>query len=103
MKSKKNQVISYQENIVNSDMSDVLIGAFNRYAKEVITDRAIPDARDGLKPVQRRIIFDMFDQGFVNSKATVKCATIVGHVMGHYQILTEQGLEDGSTFSHLPR
>lgn len=84
MKSKKNQVISYQENIVNSDMSDVLIGAFNRYAKEVITDRAIPDARDGLKPVQRRIIFDMFDQGFVNSKATVKCATIVGHVMGHY-------------------
>lgn len=84
MKSKKKEVIALTENIVDSDMSDVLIGAFNRYAKEVITDRAIPDARDGLKPVQRRIIFDMFDQGQVISKPTVKCATIVGHVMGHY-------------------
>ena len=72
------------ENIVDSDMSDVLIGAFNRYAKEVITDRAIPDARDGLKPVQRRIIFDMFDKGYLNSKPTIKCATIVGNVMGHF-------------------
>lgn len=84
MKSDKNKkVISYQEEIVDSDMSDVLIGAFNRYAKEVITDRAIPDSRDGLKPVQRRIIFDMYSQGQVYSKPTVKCATIVGHVMGH--------------------
>lgn len=72
------------ENIVDSDMSDVLIGAFNRYAKEVITDRAIPDARDGLKPVQRRIIFDMFDKGYLASKPTIKCATIVGNVMGHF-------------------
>lgn len=85
MKSKKNQpAVAYTENIVKSDMSDVLIGAFNRYAKEVITDRAIPDARDGLKPVQRRIIYDMFDQGYVHSKPTVKSATIVGHVMGHF-------------------
>lgn len=83
MKNKKD-VIKYTENIVDSPLSDVLVGAFNRYAKEVITDRAIPDARDGLKPVQRRIIFDMFDQGQVYSKPTVKSATIVGHVMGHY-------------------
>ncbi len=83
MKSKK-ETIRYTENIVDSPLSDVLITAFNRYAKEVITDRAIPDARDGLKPVQRRIIFDMFDQGQVYSKPTVKSATIVGHVMGHY-------------------
>ncbi len=84
MKSKKKEILRYQENIVESDMSDVLIGAFNRYAKEVITDRAIPDARDGLKPVQRRIIYDMFDKGYLNSKETVKCATIVGNVMGHF-------------------
>lgn len=84
MKSKKNALTEIQENIVDSEISDVLISAFNRYAKEVITDRAIPDARDGLKPVQRRIIFDMFDQGQVFEKPTVKCATIVGHVMGHY-------------------
>lgn len=81
---KKTTVENYIENIVQSDMSDVLVGAFNRYAKEVITDRAIPDARDGLKPVQRRIIYDMFDQGYVHTKPTVKSATIVGHVMGHY-------------------
>lgn len=84
MKTKKNSTAEIQENIVDSEISDVLIGAFNRYAKEVISDRAIPDARDGLKPVQRRIIFDMFDQGQVFEKPTVKCATIVGHVMGHY-------------------
>ncbi|MDD6241265.1 MAG: DNA topoisomerase (ATP-hydrolyzing) subunit A [Eubacteriales bacterium] len=82
MKSKKNPVVK-GEDIVESGMSDVLIGAFNRYAKEVITDRAIPDVRDGLKPVQRRIIFDMFSQGQLYNKPTVKCATIVGHVMGH--------------------
>lgn len=80
----KTAAIKNTEYIVDSPLSDVLVGAFNRYAKEVITDRAIPDARDGLKPVQRRIIFDMFDQGQVYSKPTVKCATIVGHVMGHY-------------------
>ena len=60
-KEKNNALV---EHVVDSDMSNVLIDAFNRYAKEVITDRAIPDARDGLKPVQRRIIFDMYDQGY---------------------------------------
>ncbi len=65
-------------------MSQVLINAFNRYAKTVITDRAIPDARDGLKPVQRRIIYGMYNQGQFYSKPTVKCATIVGDIMGHY-------------------
>ena len=85
MKIKKNaKPIPVQEEIIDTGMTDVLISAFNRYAKEVITDRAIPDVRDGLKPVQRRIIFDMYDQGQLFSKPTVKCATIVGHVMGHY-------------------
>ena len=84
MKSKKIEEKIIPETIVPSDMDQVLIGAFNRYAKTVLTDRAVPDVRDGLKPVQRRIIFDMFDQGQVFSKPTVKCATIVGHVMGHY-------------------
>lgn len=84
MKSKRQEKVLIQEDIVPSQMSDVLIQAFNRYAKAVITDRAIPDVRDGLKPVQRRIIYDMFDQGDLYSKPTVKCATIVGHVMGHY-------------------
>lgn len=81
---KKKEEILLQENIVDSEITNVLIGAFNRYAKEVITDRAIPDARDGLKPVQRRIIYDMYACGQVYSKPTVKSATIVGHVMGHF-------------------
>lgn len=85
MRSKKNAPVAIEsEDIVPSQMSEVLIQAFNRYAKAVITDRAIPDVRDGLKPVQRRIIYDMFDQGDLYSKPTVKCATIVGHVMGHF-------------------
>ncbi len=84
MKSNKKAVPVITENIVPSGMSEVLVGAFDRYAKAVITDRAIPDVRDGLKPVQRRIIFDMFTQGQVFSKPTVKCATIVGHIMGHF-------------------
>ena len=84
MKDKSKEIIDESKNIVPFSMSSVLIDAFNRYAKTVITDRAIPDARDGLKPVQRRIIYDMFDQGFLFSKPTVKSATIVGHVMGHY-------------------
>lgn len=82
--ANKKNIPLLEEDIVPSQMSDVLINAFNRYAKAVITDRAIPDVRDGLKPVQRRIIFDMYDQGQVYSKPTVKCATIVGHVMGHF-------------------
>lgn len=83
-KNKEKAKITYQEDIVPSEMSQVLINAFNRYAKTVITDRAIPDARDGLKPVQRRIIYGMYNQGQFYSKPTVKCATIVGDIMGHY-------------------
>jgi topoisomerase-4 subunit A len=54
------------------------------YAKDVIQDRAIPDARDGLKPVQRRILFDMYNTGNTIDKPTKKCAHIVGDVMGKY-------------------
>lgn len=81
---KKQKVEKIIENIVPQDMDEVLIGAFNRYAKIVITDRAIPDCRDGLKPVQRRIIYSMFKKGYLSTKPTVKCATIVGDIMGHY-------------------
>ena len=84
MKSKKNETAPVRENIVDSGLSQVLVDAFDRYAKSVITDRAIPDVRDGLKPVQRRIIFDMASEGQVSTKPTVKCATIVGHIMGHF-------------------
>lgn len=64
--------------------SQVLSDCFARYAKMVLTDRAIPDVRDGLKPVQRRIIFDMWKQGITSEKKTVKCAKTVGDVLGNY-------------------
>ena len=83
MKSNK-KTVTYNEEIIPSGISQVLIGAFNRYAKEVITDRAIPDARDGLKPVQRRILFGRYAKGEISTKPTTKCATIAGDVMGHY-------------------
>jgi topoisomerase-4 subunit A len=57
---------------------------FGIYAKDVIQDRAIPDARDGLKPVQRRIIYDMWETGNTYEKPTKKSAHIVGDVMGNY-------------------
>ncbi|MBR5990505.1 MAG: hypothetical protein IK034_01550, partial [Bacilli bacterium] len=57
---------------------------FAIYAKDVIQDRAIPDARDGLKPVQRRIVYDMWNTGNTIDKPTKKCARIVGDVLGKY-------------------
>lgn len=83
MKSKKqNHVI--EENIIDSPMDQVMIEDFNRYAKAVLLERAIPDSRDGLKPVQRRIIYGMYREGNVFEKQTKKCATTVGYVMGNY-------------------
>ena len=57
---------------------------FIEYAAAVNGDRAIPDATSGLKPVARRILYDAFVQGISSSKPHVKCATIVGDVIGHY-------------------
>ena len=57
---------------------------FGAYAKEIIQDRAIPDARDGLKPVQRRILFDMYKNNNTHEKPYVKCAFTVGSVLGKW-------------------
>lgn len=57
---------------------------FGAYAKEIIQDRAIPDVRDGLKPVQRRILFAMHKAGYTYDKKYVKCAATVGDVLGKY-------------------
>ena len=57
---------------------------FGSYAKEIIQDRAIPDVRDGLKPVQRRILFAMYKAGWTYDKKYVKCAATVGDVLGKY-------------------
>ena len=54
------------------------------YAMSVIVGRALPDVRDGLKPVHRKILYAMFDSGFRPDRGYVKCARVVGDVMGNY-------------------
>ena len=75
---------NYVENISIQSMEEVMGDRYATYAKYVIQDRAIPDVRDGLKPVQRRIIFTMFKNNNVFNKPTRKCAHTVGAVMGTF-------------------
>ena len=84
MASRSKKIEQIIEDIVDQDMANSLSESFNRYAKAVMSDRAIPDVRDGLKPVQRRIIYAMYKSHFTFDHDTVKSATIVGDVIGHY-------------------
>ena len=65
-------------------IEDELKTSFMGYAMSVIVNRALPDVRDGLKPVHRRILYAMHDAGFVAGKPYKKCARIVGDVLGRY-------------------
>lgn len=68
--------------IVDIDVAAEMEGSFLEYAYSVIYSRALPDARDGLKPVQRRILYAMADMGLRPDRAHVKCSRVVGEVMG---------------------
>src|SRR5918993_1333575 len=72
----------FEERIVDVDVRDEMRGSFLEYAYSVIYSRAIPDARDGLKPVQRRILYQMSEMGLRPDRGYVKCARVVGDVMG---------------------
>ncbi|WP_082357783.1 MULTISPECIES: DNA gyrase/topoisomerase IV subunit A [Arthrobacter] len=72
----------FTENIVDIDVSSEMEGSFLEYAYSVIYSRALPDARDGLKPVQRRILYMMSEMGLRPDKGHVKSARVVGEVMG---------------------
>lgn len=72
----------YTENIIDIDVTSEMEGSFLEYAYSVIYSRALPDARDGLKPVQRRILYMMTDMGLRPDRGHVKSARVVGEVMG---------------------
>ncbi|MQA93662.1 MAG: DNA topoisomerase 4 subunit A [Streptosporangiales bacterium] len=72
----------FAENIVDIDVSEEMRGSFLEYAYSVIYQRALPDARDGLKPVHRRILYQMNEMGLRPDRGHVKCARVVGEVMG---------------------
>lgn len=72
----------FEEKILDIDVVDEMQGSFLEYAYSVIYSRALPDARDGLKPVHRRIVYQMNEMGLRPDRGYVKCARVVGEVMG---------------------
>ncbi len=67
-----------------TNITDIMERAYIDYSMSVIISRALPDARDGLKPVQRRILYSMIRQGLVHNRSFDKCAAVVGEVLGKY-------------------
>lgn len=70
--------------IVDTTLEEIMADRFGRYSKYIIQERALPDARDGLKPVQRRILYSMFHEGNTHDKQHRKSAKTVGNVIGNY-------------------
>lgn len=73
-----------EENIIQRDIENEMRTAYIDYAMSVIVARALPDVRDGLKPVHRKILYTMHEDGFTPDKPYRKCATTVGDVLGRY-------------------
>ncbi|MBO5713433.1 MAG: DNA gyrase subunit A, partial [Clostridia bacterium] len=73
-----------KDNIITSTIEEVLHGSMMPYAESVILDRALPRVEDGLKPVQRRILYDMYEMGITPDKPYKKSAKVVGDVLAKY-------------------
>jgi DNA gyrase subunit A len=74
----------FRDRVEPVDLQQEMQRSYIDYAMSVIVGRALPEVRDGLKPVHRRVLYAMYDQGFRPDRATVKCARVVGEVMGNY-------------------
>ena len=84
----------FAERIVDIDVEEEMRSAFLEYSYSVIYSRALPDARDGLKPVQRRILFGMSELGLRPDRPHVKSSRVVGEVMGKYHPHGDQAIYD---------
>ena len=76
--------VKIEEHILHDNLEDIMSDRFARYSKYIIQERALPDARDGLKPVQRRILYAMYEDGNTFNKPYRKSAKTVGNVIGNY-------------------
>lgn len=81
-KKKEEQTII--EKIYDYSLEEIMETSFGRYSKEIIQERALPDVRDGLKPVQRRILYAMYISHFTHDKPYRKSAKAVGDIMGNF-------------------
>ncbi|MEV7601578.1 DNA topoisomerase IV subunit A [Kitasatospora sp. NPDC089797] len=84
----------FEERILDVDVVDEMQGSFLEYAYSVIYSRALPDARDGLKPVHRRILYQANEMGLRPERSHVKCARVVGEVMGRLHPHGDQSIYD---------
>ncbi len=82
------------ENVPEIQITQEMEQSFVDYAMSVIVSRALPDVRDGLKPVQRRIIYSMFENNITSASAHRKCSKVVGDVMGNYHPHGDQAIYD---------
>ncbi|MFD0670341.1 DNA gyrase subunit A [Cohnella sp. GCM10027633] len=87
--------MSLLENFLPAFLEEVVGDRFGRYSKYIIQDRAIPDVRDGLKPVQRRILYAMYDSSNTPDKPYRKSAKTVGDVMGNYHPHGDSSIYEG--------
>src|SRR3989344_1928920 len=83
-KRREKEQIGNEKGVAAAEIVEQMEQAFIDYAMSVIVDRALPSVEDGLKPVHRRILYAMHTLGLDSSKATMKCARIVGETMGKY-------------------
>ncbi|WP_029906422.1 DNA topoisomerase IV subunit A [Mycoplasmopsis opalescens] len=84
MSKTTNKINEFIDKIIAENLDSIMADRFSRYSKYIIQQRALPDVRDGLKPVQRRILFSMFNLGLQFNKPYKKSARVVGDVIGKY-------------------
>lgn len=103
-KSKKTDLTLFDQQVPSKALVDEVESAFLEYAMSVIVSRALPDVRDGLKPVHRRILWAMHDAGIRSDRPFVKSARVIGDVMGRYHPHGDQSIYEalvrmGQSFS----